>query len=320
MPLLYPPPRTVFDPPTTLDHFLASPLQFLVRHLYSLGLRLRTPAYQAPPHRKPIRVVCISDTHCWTPSIPTGDLLIHAGDLTDAGTVQELQAQVDWLKSLPHPHKIVIAGNHDSFLDVRSRKSEDVDRSVDWGTIHYLERTSVELTFPSHRGRTLKLYGAPQIPACGGADFAFQYEREEDQWTGTIPRDTDILITHAPPKYHLDLPVSMGCRFLLDEVWRVRPTLHVFGHIHSGHGKQTVFWDEGQRAYERVCARRPRGFWDVTSIAMWLDILRLLTYSVLGVLWRRVWGGVTSGGWIINAALMYQSTGRLGNPVEVVDI
>lgn len=49
--------------------------------------------------------------------MPDGDVLLHAGDITDKGTFEELQAQLDWLKSLPHMHKIVIDGNHDRLID-----------------------------------------------------------------------------------------------------------------------------------------------------------------------------------------------------------
>ncbi|KJX97370.1 hypothetical protein TI39_contig502g00001 [Zymoseptoria brevis] len=54
-----------------------------------------------------ITVICISDTHTLIPTfIPLGDILIHAGDLTNAGTPAELQAQIDHLSSLPHRYKI----------------------------------------------------------------------------------------------------------------------------------------------------------------------------------------------------------------------
>jgi len=59
-----------------------------------------------------IRVICISDTHNGTPPVPNDDVFTHAGDLTENSTLSELQAHIDWLSSLPHTHKVVIAGNH----------------------------------------------------------------------------------------------------------------------------------------------------------------------------------------------------------------
>lgn len=36
------------------------------------------------------RFVCISDTHNYTFKLPRGDVLIHAGDLTNQGTYAEV--------------------------------------------------------------------------------------------------------------------------------------------------------------------------------------------------------------------------------------
>ena len=59
-----------------------------------------------------VRIVCISDTHnddC-SASLPDGDILIHAGDMTDDGTMEELQKAYDWISKLPHRIKVIVAG------------------------------------------------------------------------------------------------------------------------------------------------------------------------------------------------------------------
>ena len=56
------------------------------------------------------RVVCISDTHNQTPKLPRGDVLIHAGDLTNQGSYSELSKTVEWLERQDFEAKIVIAG------------------------------------------------------------------------------------------------------------------------------------------------------------------------------------------------------------------
>lgn len=313
--------RSVFEPPTLIEQFLYAPLKTLVRIIYGVILILRGPAYGAPLPRQKIRVVCISDTHTKQAVVPDGDVLIHAGDLGEAGTAAELQAQIDWLRTLPHREKVVIAGNHDGFLDRASRRAADDGKSLDWGRIRYLERESVTLTFPDRGNRELHVYGAPEIPRCGGDDFAFQHAREQDVWTDTIPPETDILVTHAPPKYHLDLPAALGDRFLLRQLWRVRPRLHVFGHVHAGYGRETAHWDDTQEAYERIMSRKTYGpLSDVCSIPAWWDALTLLMTGLQGILWSRVWGGTNRGSVLVNASLSYRSTGRLGNPAQTVDI
>jgi 3',5'-cyclic AMP phosphodiesterase CpdA len=63
------------------------------------------------PMRK-TRIVCISDTHNQTPKLPSGDVLIHAGDLTNQGSYAELKKTVEWLEKADFEAKIVVAGNY----------------------------------------------------------------------------------------------------------------------------------------------------------------------------------------------------------------
>lgn len=254
-------------------------------------------------------------------SLPPGDVLVHAGDLTNKGTVAEIQDQIDWLASLPYEHKIVICGNHDSFFDPRSRRKEDLDKTLDWRDVIYLQHSGVQLDFPTRESRQLCFFGAPQVPQCGGKEFAFQYQRVDDAWSGTIPLETDVLITHTPPRHHLDLPIGMGCNSLLEEVWRVRPRAHLFGHVHAGYGSEHVFWDQTQRLFERICAREERGVLaDVIAIHAWIDLVRLALHGALAILWSRIWGGDDIGTIMVNSSLMYRSSGHLGNTPQVVAI
>ena len=72
-----------------------------------------TPRFSTEQRRtRKTRIVCISDTHNQTPKLPPGDVLIHAGDLTNQGSYSELQKTVDWLERSDFDAKIVIAGVH----------------------------------------------------------------------------------------------------------------------------------------------------------------------------------------------------------------
>jgi len=102
------------SPLTAWEKFRASPISFLARWLYEK----RGHHLAVEPVEDPIAVVCISDTHNLQPQLPDGDLLLHAGDLTEAGTFQELQEQLDWLNNQPHRHKVVIAGMPKDFLRI----------------------------------------------------------------------------------------------------------------------------------------------------------------------------------------------------------
>lgn len=61
------------------------------------------------------RFVCVSDTHGYTPSdagfkFPSGDVLIHAGDLTKNGSQSELRKTMDWISKADFEIKIIVAG------------------------------------------------------------------------------------------------------------------------------------------------------------------------------------------------------------------
>ncbi|KAL1861603.1 hypothetical protein Daus18300_008719 [Diaporthe australafricana] len=202
------------------------------------------------PISDPVTVVCVSDTHNVQAALPDGDILIHAGDLTQSGTPRELQAALDWLNAQSHAHKIVVAGNHDTVLDP-SRAAEDESAQLDWGGITYLRGESA--TVQCANGRRLRVYGIPLSPRHG--NWAFQYPRSEDVWAGTVPHGVDILVTHGAPRAHLDL-MHLGCPHLLREVWRTRPRLHVFGHVHEGYGQEWAGFDELQDAFEAVVMSR----------------------------------------------------------------
>ncbi|SMQ48989.1 unnamed protein product [Zymoseptoria tritici ST99CH_3D7] len=290
-----------------------------------------------------ITVICISDTHTLIPTfIPPGDILIHAGDLTNAGTPAELQAQIDHLSSLPHRYKITIAGNHDTYLDPASRKTlspADQAGSVDWKDIIYLQNSSTTLDFSDRTSRNhgrVKVFGSPHVPLVGGPEHAFQYPREEDMWTGKIPQDADIVVTHGPPRFHLDLPGvrAMGDPFLLREVRRTKPLLHVFGHIHAGRsdvlgilrgGQEDVRWDESERALAAVLGRESneRVWGLVSSWKNVVDCYHLLIFVVSGIvalLQHRVLGHEVPSTRMVNAALTYCNTGKLGNKPQVVEL
>lgn len=203
-----------------------------------------------------IRFVCISDTHGKIEGsklhMPPGDVLLHAGDFTQKGHMNEIQKFNSYLGALPYKVKVVIAGNHDLTFDdniteaslrtfgvqksaVESYLSERGLKSVKQmlTSAIYLEDSLVTVC-------GIKIYGAPWQPVF--CDWGFNLKRGEDilkKWQ-TIPADLDILMTHGPPVGHGDLTGgnnNVGCVELLNTVQkRVKPKFHVFGHIHEGYG------------------------------------------------------------------------------------
>jgi Icc-related predicted phosphoesterase len=177
-----------------------------------------------------LRLVCLSDTH-FPPSatqVPEGDVLIVAGDICGYGTLDELKAFDDFLSSLPHPHKLLIAGNHDwPFARFGPEKAGTLIKNA-----VYLEDSGIEID-------GIKFWGSPWQPFF--CNWAFNLPRGAPlaQVWAKIPEDSDVLITHGPPYGILDQVPSgehVGCEELLKALQRIRPKVHVFGHIHESYG------------------------------------------------------------------------------------
>lgn len=176
-----------------------------------------------------MRIVLISDTHGLHESVdvPPGDLLVHAGDLTKVGEVEEVEAFARWFAALPHRHKVVVAGNHDFLF----QDDPDLARAL-LGDATYLEDSGA-------RVEGLRVWGSPWQPWF--YDWAFNLQRGAplaEKWA-LVPQSTDVLVTHGPPRGILDLTSGgdrVGCEELGLARARIRPRLHVFGHIHESYG------------------------------------------------------------------------------------
>jgi predicted phosphohydrolase len=159
--------------------------------------------------------------------VPRGDILIHAGDFSMFSRSPHAIADFNtWLGELPHRHRIIIPGNHEYFLEADpSRRS--LLRNA---TVLLNEGTEID---------GLRIWGSPVTPLYGGA-FGLSSAQDRRRVYARIPEDTDVLITHGPPFGILDSGpdpgLHSGCCELFDAVMRVGPKLHVFGHVHGGHG------------------------------------------------------------------------------------
>ncbi|PKL76957.1 MAG: metallophosphoesterase [Candidatus Melainabacteria bacterium HGW-Melainabacteria-1] len=177
-----------------------------------------------------MRLVCLSDTHGrhHELKVPDGDLLLHAGDFSGRGLSAEISDFNAWLGSLPHRHKLVIAGNHDFLFETDPTLARGLLNQAD-----YLEDSGIELM-------GLTFWGSPVSPRF--FDWAFNRSRGPEiqhHWS-LIPSGIDILITHTPPHGICDqiwIGRHVGCEALRDElISRIRPRLLICGHIHEGAG------------------------------------------------------------------------------------
>jgi Icc-related predicted phosphoesterase len=89
----------------------------------------------------------------------------------------------------------------------------------------------------------VKIWGSPWVPQHTTWQTAFNKTPLElkDHWKSKLPTGSgiDVLVTHSPARGHGDMGsggTRLGCEYLLEAVDRLKPSYHVFGHIHSDYG------------------------------------------------------------------------------------
>ncbi len=172
-----------------------------------------------------LQLVLLSDTHEQhrEAEVPHGQILIHTGDFSMMSrSLTSIVDFNDWLGELPHRFKLLVPGNHDFWLEADASRRSLLSNA----TVLINESMDIE---------GLRFWGSPVTPLYGGA-FGRSSVEDRRRLYASIPKDVDVLITHGPPLGILDVsPGSdyhQGDPVLLDAVQRVRPKLHVFGHVH----------------------------------------------------------------------------------------
>lgn len=203
-----------------------------------------------------VKIVFVSDTHeshDWDKQIPEGDILVHTGDLTMMGRPSELSGFAAKFVALPHPNKIVIAGNHDLSLDnylttvkrqelnerFRSLKGLDTAALKESFLQRLKEHNVVYLEDSATEVEGISFYGSPYTPK----HYFWGFQKGRDmlgQVWEKIPPNVDVLLTHGPPagiRDEIEENNRIGCESLRQHVFgRVKPKIHAFGHVHECHG------------------------------------------------------------------------------------
>lgn len=200
-------------------------------------------------HLAPLRLVIISDTHNDHRSLdplPTGDVLIHAGDFTCFGRQEHAEDFNAWLGEQPHRHKIVVNGNHENNAPWQSRARALLSNAV------FLKNEAVQIP-------RLRLDGAPctlQDEEEGegaltvfGTDFFWPMQAgHHNPHYDSIPSAVQVLVTHGPVQGFVD--GGSGCPAMRAKCEELaggggdgdghtcgrRLQLVVSGHVHSAYG------------------------------------------------------------------------------------
>jgi len=169
-----------------------------------------------------MKILHLSDTHGKhreLPPLAAADVVVHSGDFTFGGSEQETLDFFDWFCDLPHPHKVVVAGNHDLCMF----DADGIEGLPD--NVHYLRNSGVVVS-------GVGFYGIPMfMEDCMAGRFPKLYRQ--------IPDNTDVVITHQPPFGFCDMGdygqgmSHRGDAQLAQRIMEVAPRLHLFGHEHD---------------------------------------------------------------------------------------
>jgi predicted phosphodiesterase len=177
-----------------------------------------------------LKIALLSDTHELHRSadVPACDLLIHAGDWTFfSRRLDQIEDFNEWLGEQHAPlGRILCPGNHETYLE----------RDPSLKSLTSNGKVLISEPYDIHG---LKLFATSVVPLLG-TGFGIASAEERSRIYAQIPIETDVLISHGPPYGILDCApgdsTHQGCRELLKAVRRIRPKLHVFGHVHTGFG------------------------------------------------------------------------------------
>lgn len=191
-----------------------------------------------------MRLVVISDTHGFHrtmgepgyPALPEGDVLIHCGDYSrDYGSAIDTERFAAWMSKQKHAHKIVCPGNHDYAVYENPAWAANLFRK---SGIHMIGQKPLTIN-------GVVFDGGPWMPLSGREPpWGFEMEeRDRERLWSRVHDDVDVLVSHVPPHGILDHTLSfshLGCPVLREHVYRIRPRVHLFGHVHESRGSKNV--------------------------------------------------------------------------------
>jgi len=186
------------------------------------------------------RYVCMADTHGQHGelAVPAGDVLVHAGDATRTGSPAECEDFVRWIEDTVRARSfrcaVLVAGNHDAALaDAVARLQPE--------RVTLLNGSRCAVTGAVGTPFSVDIVGAGWW-AYGCAD---DREMADRLLAVTSLAPVDVLLTHEAPLGIGDTTAhgrAAGSGALAAALARLRPRLHVFGHIHEGRGAYRVHY------------------------------------------------------------------------------
>lgn len=177
-----------------------------------------------------MKICCLSDSHMHHKKIkmPSCDMIIHAGDFTYHGELDEVAQFLKWYGEQKAKYKLLVCGNHEKWISEQGDLLKEMCR--DEG-IQLLNNTHTVI-----EGHTI--FGSPYSRKFGNWAYMVDETDLGAMYDKILP-DTTILITHGPAYKHLDFCPNghVGSTALEHAISKLpKLKLHVTGHIHESRG------------------------------------------------------------------------------------
>lgn len=215
-----------------------------------------------------MKVTAISDLHGLLPKdLPGGDVLCICGDIVPLEYQNDSYQSVAWFAlefvpwtdSLPYKKVILVAGNHDFFLETLHKKITNIPEVDGFSEFKWRSPSDVlKRLLPGNNKSKHKLvylcdnsveiegkvfYGTPYI-----ADlkrWAFYRDNEDlKKLYAKIPKKCDVLLTHMPPRVlgmgevlqggNFNTGANYGSEELAEAIAQRNIKYALCGHVHSG--------------------------------------------------------------------------------------
>lgn len=202
-----------------------------------------------------MKIIALSDQHGNLEAINDScDVVVIAGDWSPLYCQQDCvsvlswwdRRYLPWMKTLKTDHVVIIPGNHDfacMYKFFRDELYEILKRHKMIDKVHYLCHDSVIID-------GFKFYGNPNSESPNGWAFSMPYNQ-----TYEFDEDTDILVTHQPPRFGnvgfvKQFNRELGSVDLRNEILISNIKLNICGHIHTGdHNLNQIVLNNGSTAY-----------------------------------------------------------------------
>lgn len=192
-------------------------------------------------------ICALSDLHGYLPKdIPKCEVVCIAGDIVPLNIQNDIAKSfiwfghdfLPWCEDLPCEKVLLVAGNHDFFLEVFSN-THQAGKSYKFGD----NSKVIYLCNSIYKFNHMKFYGTPNVTDLSGWAFNVEFPESKEVF-GRIP-DCDVLITHTLPfdanntgnVFASPTKPDYGSWELRDAISE-RKIKYIFcGHVHTGNHK-----------------------------------------------------------------------------------